>query len=243
MLRGAIVIITAILAVVFLKKKQYRHHITSLAVIFFGLLIVGVSSVLEADGSKKKKSTSSMSLGITLLLIAQCFAGTQFVVEEKILGNYYLNPMQVVGWEGFFGFTFYLIALPILQFIPCTRDPDAHFCPFNYLEDSVIGIEQMGQNGLILGCALGMIFTIALFNFFGVATTKYASAPQRSTVDTSRTVLIWIFFLSFAIKGAEESFHWLELIGFIFLVIGTLVYNEIVIVPYFGFDEWTAVAI
>jgi len=101
----------------------------------------------------------------------------------------------------------------------------------------------MGENGLILGCGLGMIVTIALFNFFGVATTKYASAPQRSTVDTSRTVLIWIFFLSFDIKGAEESFHWLELIGFVFLVIGTLVYNEIVIVPFMGFDEWTSIAI
>lgn len=142
MLRGAIVIITAILAVVFLKRKQYRHHITSLAVIFLGLLIVGVSSVLASDsGSKKKKSASSVGLGIVLLLIAQCFAGTQFVVEEKILSNYYLNPMQVVGWEGFFGFTFYLVALPILQFIPCTTDVDAHFCPFHYLEDSVIGIE------------------------------------------------------------------------------------------------------
>lgn len=52
MLRGAIVIITAILAVIFLKKKQYRHHLTSLFVIFLGLAIVGVSSVEDESGSK-----------------------------------------------------------------------------------------------------------------------------------------------------------------------------------------------
>lgn len=56
MLRGAIVIITALLAVIFLKKKQYRHHVTSLAVIFLGLALVGVSSV-ESDSKDKKKGS------------------------------------------------------------------------------------------------------------------------------------------------------------------------------------------
>jgi drug/metabolite transporter (DMT)-like permease len=50
MLRGAIVIITAALAVIFLKKKQYRHHITSLFIIFLGLLIVGISSIENSGG-------------------------------------------------------------------------------------------------------------------------------------------------------------------------------------------------
>ena len=119
MLRGSIVIITAVLAVIFLKKKQYRHHITSLIIIFIGLLIVGVSSI-ESGGESK---ASSVAVGIVLLLIAQCFSGTQFIVEEKILGNYLLNPMYIVGWEGFFGFLFYCITLPILQFIKCTPSP------------------------------------------------------------------------------------------------------------------------
>lgn len=101
----------------------------------------------------------------------------------------------------------------------------------------------MGNNLAILGCAIGVIGTIAFFNYFGVATTKYASAPQRSTVDTSRTVLIWIFFLTVDVKHAEETFKWLQLVGFIFLVIGTLVYNEILVIPLLGFDQWTKEAI
>jgi hypothetical protein len=70
--------------------------------------------------------------------------------------------------------------------------------------------------------------------------TKHASAAQRSTIDTSRTVLIWIFFLAVPIYGAHlEHFKLLQLFGFIFLVFGTLVYNEILIIPYFGFDKNT----
>lgn len=57
--------------------------------------------------------------------------------------------------------------------------------------------------------------------------TKFASAAQRSTVDTSRTLIIWIVFL---IMGTEK-FIWGELVGFALLVAGTLVYNEIIEVP------------
>lgn len=40
-----------------------------------------------------------------------------------------------------------------------------------------------------------------------------------------------------------EHFKVLQLFGFILLVIGTLVYNEIVIVPFLGFDKNTKEAI
>jgi hypothetical protein len=45
-----------------------------------------------------------------------------------------------------------------------------------------------------------------------------------------------VFFLIVALDGKREQFYWLQLFGFVFLVIGTLVFNEIIIVPYFGFD-------
>ena len=58
----------------------------------------------------------------------------------------------------------------------------------------------------------------------------------------TRTALIWVFFLIYRGKGHEE-FKWLELIGFILLVCGTLVYNEIVQIPFFGFNQNTKAAI
>jgi hypothetical protein len=75
--------------------------------------------------------------------------------------------------------------------------------------------------------SLGIIVSIGCFNATGVAITKYASAAQRSTVDTCRTLLIWV--ISLMLKW--EKFYWQELIGFFLLVSGTLVYNEIVQLP------------
>ena len=71
------------------------------------------------------------------------------------------------------------------------------------------------------------IITIAGFNITGVMITKYASAAQRSTVDTCRTLVIWCLFL---LMG-KEKFLVGELFGFGLLVLGTLVYNEIIEIP------------
>jgi hypothetical protein len=57
--------------------------------------------------------------------------------------------------------------------------------------------------------------------------TKYASAAQRSTVDTCRTLVIWCVFLALG----KEKFLVGELFGFGLLVLGTLVYNEIIEIP------------
>jgi hypothetical protein len=71
------------------------------------------------------------------------------------------------------------------------------------------------------------IITIAGFNVTGVMITKYASAAQRSTVDTCRTLIIWCVFLALG----KEKFLVGELFGFALLVLGTLVYNEIIEIP------------
>lgn len=88
--------------------------------------------------------------------------------------------------------------------------------------------------------SLGVVVSIAGFNVFGVATTKYASAPQRSTVDTSRTVIIWLFFLCYQGDG-HEDFDYRQLIGFVFLIFGTLCYNEIITLPFWGLNNFTKV--
>lgn len=106
------------------------------------------------------------------------------------------------------------------------------------MEDTPRAFDDIKANKMILVWSILICFSIASFNAFGVAVTKNASSAQRSTIDTSRTVIIWVVQL---ILG-EEKFKVLQLFGFILLVFGTLVYNEILVVPYFGFDQNTKAA-
>ena len=85
----------------------------------------------------------------------------------------------------------------------------------------------MGDHPELIFQSIGIIVSIAAFNACGVSITKYASAAQRSTVDTCRTLIIWVV----SMLLGWESFLALELVGFFMLVGGTLVYNEIIILP------------
>jgi len=60
-----------------------------------------------------------------------------FIVEEYFIGDYYLDPMKVVGTEGMWGLSYYLAILPIMQAVKCTGDSGlSALCNFNYLENS-----------------------------------------------------------------------------------------------------------
>jgi hypothetical protein len=221
MMRGFIVVITAVMAVIFLGRKQYAHHILSLAVIVSAVAIVGLVSVSNSGDSSGSETTV---LGVTLLLIAQCFTGGQFVTEEKLLSGYYLDPLLVVGLEGMWGCIYYLIVLPIFQNVSCDN-PD--LCNNGVIEDSLAALVQLATYPGLLISSIGIVISIACFNATGVAVTKYASAAQRSTIDTCRTLFIWIIQL----LRKKETFLLGEAIGFVLLVGGTLVYNEIVVLP------------
>jgi len=70
MMRGIIVLITAGMAFIFLKRKQYRHHVVSLLVLFIGVFLVGLSSILFPDDDSSSTEGSNTGLGILLIIIA-----------------------------------------------------------------------------------------------------------------------------------------------------------------------------
>jgi len=117
----------------------------------------------------------------------------------------------------------FAILLPIFQNIECYGE----LCHNGRLEDSISAIQEFQDHPILIAQSLCNIFTIAGFNLTGVMITKYASAAQRSTVDTCRTLIIWCVFLALG----KEKFIVGELFGFFLLVLGTLVYNEIIEIP------------
>ena len=237
MLRGIKIIITAAFSIIFLKKRLYRHHWTSICCIFLGLILVGVAVLMATDTGK---GIETKPLGVIILVVATVFSSALYVVEEKLLGSYELDPLKVVGLEGLWGTIMWACLLPIFQQIPChIKD----LCPYDKLEDTSRAFDDFGANANLIWLSVAVCFTMAMFNGFGVTVTKNASSAQRATIDTARTLLIWVFFMAVEVNGKREEFHVLQLIGFVFLVIGTLVFNEIVVVPFFGFNLYTKEAL
>ena len=69
MMGGFVVFIVAIMSIIFLKRKLYRHHWTGLALLFSGIGLVALSVLV---GSKKSSNPNENPvLGIPLMIVQQ----------------------------------------------------------------------------------------------------------------------------------------------------------------------------
>ena len=156
MVRGFIIVVVAIYSRLFLNRNLFRHQLAGVAITLFGVIIVGISSILH-----ESHSAENPVLGIIILIIAQFFAGLVFVSEELFLGNINVDPLQAVGIEGMAGMLYYIVLLPIMYAIPCqNRD----LCSRGRIEDFVNAFYQLGSNYVLMLCWWGTMIAFAFFN-------------------------------------------------------------------------------
>ncbi|KAF9312076.1 hypothetical protein BGZ91_006626 [Linnemannia elongata] len=225
MLRGALVIFTGLLSVIFLGRKLLAYEWFALFTIVAGIATVGLASVItpatkdlnaEPDSDEAIQAAKAI-LGIFLVLFAQIFTATQFVVEEKFLSGYQIAPLRAVGFEGLFGTITVLVAMPILHFTIGASHPGSYF-------DLNAGWEQIKTYPQIWIPSIVMLFSISSFNFFGISVTKTICATSRSTIDSCRTLFIW----AISLYLGWEKFIPLQVLGFALLVYGTFVFNGVI---------------
>ncbi|KAI1337780.1 hypothetical protein F5Y15DRAFT_389093 [Xylariaceae sp. FL0016] len=234
MTRGALVLFVGLFSVVFLRRRLHLFQWLSLVGVVAGVALVGLSGVLWPDvkantdpagikeGTGATVDAASTAIGVLLIAGAQIFTATQFVLEEYLLERSTIEPLEVVGWEGTFGFIVTLIGMVILHFA-IGRTDEGRFGMFDMVE----GLRQMTEYKLVLVSSLLIMVSIGGFNFFGLSVTRSVSATSRSTIDTCRTLFIWIVSLGLG----WETFKWLQVAGFALLVYFTFLFNGIVQVP------------
>ncbi|XP_074655347.1 solute carrier family 35 member F6-like isoform X2 [Tubulanus polymorphus] len=224
MLRGAIIIFTALLSVAFLGRKIKSLMWLAIVLVMVGLVVVGLSDLITgtnaSDSKADKKDPNGVITGDLLIVMAQVIVSFQMVWEEKFIYKYHVPALQAVGWEGFFGFITLSILLVPMYYIPAgalSKDPEGR------LENAYDAFIQLGNSWQLCLAVCGNIVSIAFFNFAGISVTKELSATHRMVLDSCRTLVIWAVALSLR----WQKFYWLQVIGFIFLVIGMGLYNGI----------------
>ncbi|KAI5968057.1 uncharacterized protein KGF55_000041 [Candida pseudojiufengensis] len=228
MTRGSVVLFVAIFSTIFLKRKISNFKWLSLIFVTLGVCIVGLSGSSKSGGEEGQKDIKMIIFGICLVIGATSLQGIQFVVEENILEKNPIIPLQLVYIEGLFGSLILISLMILLNFIFKFKLTQEEFLnsPFNLYES----FYQLISNKIILGTSFLIMLSISSFNYFGLSITHQVSATARSTIDTCRTLLVWLI----ALIIGWESFKFLQLIGFIILVFGTLCFNDVITVEQFN---------
>jgi len=239
MLRGSVVIFTGVLSVVFLGRKLQRFHWAGMFLVLIGVAVVGYASISSSTEDATPAPTpnpatdpfpncgttttagSSAILGNGLIIAAQVITAVQMCLEEKLVGDKDIPALAAVGWEGFWGFCVICCVLVGMNYIHDDTKPTCKF------EDAADAFTQMSHSAIIVLAILGNILSIAFFNFFGISVTKAMSAAHRMVLDSVRTFVIW----GVSLAIGWEDFKPLQVVGFVVLLTGTAVYNEIVKLP------------
>ncbi|XP_012228252.1 solute carrier family 35 member F6 isoform X1 [Linepithema humile] len=221
MLRGSVIVFTGLFSVGFLNRKLGVREWTGIAFVIAGLAFVGASDILTMENTDI--SANSVITGDLLIIFAQVISAVQMVVEEKYVGEQDIPALQAIGWEGIFGFIGISVAMIPLNYI--AAPPPFADNSRGTLEATDEALIQIGSSSKLLIAVIGISFSIAFFNFAGISVTKEMSATTRMILDSVRTIVIWAFSLGFQ----WQTFHYMQLIGFIILLIGMACYNNIVI--------------
>lgn len=265
MTRGALVLFVGLFSVWFLKRRLGLYKWFALFVVVSGVAVVGLAGAIAKD---KKATPSSLLvmqhylnqpvsemaevavpemsvalktvIGISMIAGAQIFTATQFVVEERIMEKYSIEPLKAVGWEGIWGFLVTMIGMVVLHFAyGNTAAGKGGYFDMNQGLWEVTHFRAIAVSSVLIMISIGRVFpdpdlsTTANvchnsgFNFFGLSVTRSVSATARSTIDTCRTLFIWVVSLGLG----WETFKWLQVVGFAMLVYGTFVFNDIVQPP------------
>jgi len=234
MMVGLVIFVVAILSSVILKTKYHRHHVLGLGILFLGTAFVSVAALLNKDD----EDDGDAVFGIIIMVCHVVWKALQYIVEEKLLKSYYLSPFKAVGWQGLTGWFMWSILLIIFQFIPC----NANTWNNGKVENSQVAFEFISQSfPLIIYLVLNPI-AVAGKRGLAMIVTKYSSATTRLILQQVRIVLVWVFFLIYP-GGGHESFKPLQLGGFLVILLGVIIYNEILVIPLWGFDKHTKRAI
>merc|ERR1712187_73897 len=104
-------------------------------------------------------------------------------------------------------------------------------------------LHMLGSKGVLDAFGLICMLSIAFFNFFGVTIGGELSAVHRTVLDALRTTIIWavevaLGSLGYRTYGRSLTPHsWMQLLGFVLLILGNLLYNSVIRLPCFSYAK------
>ncbi|GLE02491.1 hypothetical protein PINS_up011329 [Pythium insidiosum] len=241
MARGSVIIFSAFLSVKYMNKRLYAYHVASIAIVGLSVVLVGWAGTSDDSSADTTAASAAASnnalLGLTLIIVSQLLTAVQIVVEEHMMVELNVSPMLLVGLEGLWGLAFYVLLIPVLTLTPPSTTPLGKI----WHEDFYDSVVKIGNSPAQLVLSLLSILVIAVLNVTANYVTKHLSAVLRSITETLRTLGVWIVgllvYYVFHWRGKESpgeawtSSSWIELLGFVLMVYGTLAYKKVLHLP------------
>lgn len=214
-----------------MKRRLSPCRVFGIFLVCVALTVVGLANTLSAQHSSvgPEVPAALRMFGMGMILIGMFLQGGQVIVEELLMKDLKAPPLLVVGMEGVWGcIMMMVIVFPIVGYLPGN---DYGGCQES-LENDFAMVANSHKLQLVIAVYLVSVF---LFNIAGMMVTYQLSGVHRTLLEATRTAVIWGIDLAIHAEYPESNFgeswnpwSWLELAGFLVLVIGQATYGEMI---------------
>lgn len=223
------IIVLCILSRIYLKYVLYKHLILGLAFIMFGNIIFFIDTF-----------PSWKHYDFYLVLLGTSMNSVQIVIEKHIMEHRFITPLRLLFIEGVFGLIinslmFYLFYL--------FRDSDMIYC-FSIKIQDVRNITTKIKEIIILL----LIFTFTR-SISSLAKMMSNAMYNPNYIYIGNIIYMIINTMLFIVSIFSQIFDiytlldWIRMLEYLFLLIGCMIYNEIIILNFCGLERNTKIVI
>ena len=225
----------AFLNIFFLKLPFYKHHLFSCVIIFIGFFSILLYHYIKLPINEDHL----VSLYVTLLFaVLKIIRAIKEMLDTYLLQEKYVSPFKLLFYQGVSGLVLSLIVGFCLQYMSCTNTAQKviHYCQPNYKVESFDNFFTSINNGKSIALLIGVIITTIIIEVCRMQTKHYLTAIHRGLSCAASAVINWFLYLQFF---EEKKVNYLELIGFVIILLGELIYCEVFICYFLGLEENT----
>ena len=206
---------------IILKDNIFKHQILSLFISFIGLILLIISVAFDI-----KKSDILANI---LIFFSSFLYGLFFVLIKHLTHRYYISPYLILLYIGFFSIAFLIVGYTIYSLI-FQKGLSFIFECFDF---------SKVDNGLILFFYfLGTFIFGSLLQTFSFLVIYYFSPTLLMVTDFISPMISSI--IKYIIEKSENlSTIVIKSLGYFIVIIGSLIYNEIIICNFCDFNKNT----
>ena len=218
------IIIRYVISIFFLRIKVFRHHKWSIIAIIFGFLLIVPIDFYELYIEASIDTNSSL-IYVAILSLRAIFFPVEHYLAKKLYNKSYISPQGLLVLMGIIQSIILIIPTPILYFS-------------KVLDDELI-IDAAKIIGSILYIVISFVKQYVALKIVYLLSVQSVSFLIISTAVAGSIRDLISFFLN-KDKSSYKTHNYLSfsfgLIAFLIIIIGTLVYDEILIINKCGLN-------
>ena len=222
------IVFISVLSKIFLHYPFHRHHAVSLSFIAVGMILICLKSFRTISPNYENIINTILYLVCYLLYVIQD------IIEKYVMEKEYISPFRLLLYEGIIGMGISLVVF-ILSFGVPFQVLFGTDITNNLLSSLGEVFTSIKDNKIHIALYALFLFSSCGYNLFIVLTNYYFYPSHINVSDTLSLLGFWLLLE----ENDNGWYHILKVVGFIFIFIGGLIYNEIIIVYFFGLGEYT----